>query len=259
MNNISSFLHQLCDAAADETLSRFRQKTEVTNKYTVGFDPVTEADKGAENVIRQMIEKAYPDHGIIGEETGNTQNDADYQWVIDPIDGTRSFISGLPTWGMLIGLYHKGNPCEGMFFQPFTSERYYTENGVSYCKLRDGKANPIKTSNVSSLDQATLMSTDPALFNSLELQQFDAVKSQCQLYRYGYDCYAYAMVAAGHIDLVIESGLHIYDIAALIPIIEQAGGLVTNWQGGSAAKGGQVIAAANKELHQAALETLNKA
>ncbi len=262
MTNISPenqtvFFHHLCEVAARETLPRFRADISVVNKLEQDFDPVTEADKEAERAIRAQINSEFPTHGVIGEEYDNTLPDAPYQWIIDPIDGTRAFISGVPVWGTLVGLYHDGKPIAGVMDQPFTGERYLAVNGE--CQLfRGGNgASPLKTRNTACLEQATLMTTSPQLLhNSVDERYFD-VEKQVKLARYGCDCYAYCLLAAGHIDLVIETGLNIYDIAALIPIIENAGGLVTNWQGGDASKGGQILAAGNAELHARAMAVLN--
>ncbi|MEM7302694.1 MAG: histidinol-phosphatase [Pseudomonadota bacterium] len=260
MSDIAGFLHQLCDAAAKETLPRFRSGTHIENKLQSDFDPVTEGDREAERVIRALIEEHYPDHGIVGEEFGTVRADAKFKWVIDPIDGTRAFISGIPVWGTLIGLYEHGVPTAGIVHQPYTGERYFAVDGASWAK-RDGEETrqPISTKSSEDISQAVIMTTTPALFNETERPCFDGLAEACRLERYGCDCYAYAMVAAGNADLVVETGLHIYDIAALIPIIEGAGGIVTSWSGGDASNGGQVLAAANKALHEAALAHLKPA
>lgn len=256
--NLAPFFDLLCEAAARETLPRFRQGTGITNKLDKGFDPVTEADQRAEYVIRELIEMHFPDHGILGEEYGVKEGASPHQWVIDPIDGTRAFISGLPLWGTLIGLYENGRPVAGVMDQPFTRERYYSEQGESWSVIGEiSKPEKLETSATPALSQATLMTTDPNLFVVDEDQTFFQLQKQIKLRRYGCDCYAYAMLAAGHVDLVVESGLNAYDIAALIPIIENAGGLVTSWSGGSAAQGGQILAAANINLHGEAVKILS--
>jgi len=254
---IEEFLHLLCEVAAKQTLPRFRQSLVVDNKEALAFDPVTEADREAERAIRAQIRARYPQHGILGEEEGAENADADYCWIIDPIDGTRSFICGLPSWGTLIGLYHKGKPVAGMIQQPYTGERFYAAGEGSYLKLCTGAASRLQTRSTQLLAQATVMTTSPRLFSGRELAAYDRLENACQLARYGYDCYAYAMLASGQIDLVVESGLHVYDIAAIIPVIEQAGGIVTAWDGGSAAQGGPILAAANMRVHQSAMELLN--
>ncbi|MEM8750332.1 MAG: histidinol-phosphatase [Pseudomonadota bacterium] len=257
------FLARLCDAAAAETLSVFRHSARVDNKLTDAFDPVTQADRNAEQAIRALIEQHWPDHGIIGEEFGTSNEHASFQWIIDPIDGTRAFISGLPLWGTLIGLYRDGLPYAGVMDQPFTGERYFglsagaNDIARSFLLAGDSERQTISTSTCQELSKATLMTTAPELLDNDADKAFFDVQKEVQLTRYGCDCYAYSMLAAGHVELVIESGLNIYDIAALIPIVESAGGLVTNWQGQPAHQGGQILAAANETLLQAAIAKLN--
>ena len=261
MGDLEAFLNELCDAAAKETLKMFRQPMLVTNKEEeneggTGFDPVTLADKAAEKVIRKMIKKRYPDHGILGEEYGSENVDARYCWIIDPIDGTRSYISGLPLWGTLIGLYKNGEPIAGIMHQPFTDERYLS-NGSASVLIHRGKRQKIFGRKSHSMDECIMLTTSPTLFEDSELAAYQRVEKACKLTRYGTDCYAYAMVACGQVDLVVESKLFIYDIAALIPIVENAGGRMTNWQGGSAAQGGQILACGSAEIHQQAIALLN--
>ncbi len=256
IDELESFLHALCDAAAIETLKTFRQPMAVDNKEADGFDPVTVADKAAERAIRKLIKLRYPDHGILGEEYGEENSDAQYCWIIDPIDGTRSFISGLPLWGTLIGLYRDGKPLAGIMHQPFTGERYMSDGGDSVLVHND-KRLIITGSKTDTLENAIMLTTSPKIFDAAELPAFEKIERAVKLSRYGTDCYAYAMVASGQVDLVVESKLFIYDIAALIPIVENSGGRMTNWQGGSAAKGGQILASANEELHNKAIEILN--
>lgn len=255
MQSIDAFLHELCDVAEKETLPRFRNRLAVENKHAAGFDPVTVADRAAETAIRNLIYQRYPDHGVIGEEEGPVRPDAQYCWIIDPIDGTRSFICGLPSWGTLIGLVHNGKPVAGIMAQPFTGERYLGHAAGSFL-ARQGNATRLSTSDVTALKDATLMTTTPFLFAPGDIECYRQVEARCKLARYGYDCYAYAMLASGHIDLVIESSLKTYDIAALIPVIENAGGVITNWDGQSAVNGGRIVAAANGVLHEAATKLL---
>lgn len=254
-NELTDFFNALCDLASVETLSRFRKQVDVTNKLSQGFDPVTEADKAAEQVIRQAISKRFSDHGILGEEFGATNADAEYQWIIDPIDGTKAFISGLPSWGTLIGLYKLGKPFAGIMHQPFTGERYVCDGEKSFLSHKDDTSQ-LKTSDTQALSDAIIMTTSPAFFNAHEFERYQRLEALCKLPRYGADCYAYCMLASGHIDLVVEAGLNAYDIAALIPIVEKSGGIFTDWQGRSPAHGGQVLVAANKTLHEKALEVL---
>jgi histidinol phosphatase-like enzyme (inositol monophosphatase family) len=255
-SDILKTLNEACDAAAVETLARFRVGTRVSNKEAGGFDPVTEGDRGAETAIRAVIEKRHPDHSILGEEHGLT-GDSPWQWIIDPIDGTRAFISGLPVWGTLIGLYHNGRPVAGVMDQPYTGERYIgLPDGTA--RLTDRfSTHDLTTSAVTELADATVMTVDPVMLDNPRDGAFFNVTSRAKLVRYGCDCYAYSMVASGHVEAVIESCMNVYDIAALIPIIEQAGGIVTNWQGGDGSQGGQVLACANPTLHARIVETLN--
>jgi len=249
------FFRRLARAAAAETLPRFRQGGDVINKYQTGFDPVTEADRAAEQAIRAIISAEFPDHGIVGEEFGTQKSDSRYNWVIDPIDGTRSFICGLPLWGTLVGLTLDGRAVAGMMAQPFTGELFYADgNGSSY-EGPDGKRS-LGVRRSSSLAEATLCTTSPWLFNETRRPLYNRVEAAVRLARYGTDCYAYCQLAAGNVDLVIESGLNSYDIVALIPIIEQAGGIITTWTGERAENGGDIVAAATPELHAQAMALL---
>ncbi|MEZ5871076.1 MAG: histidinol-phosphatase [Nitratireductor sp.] len=253
--DMEAFLHELCDAAALETMPRFRVRIDVENKQQGGFDPVTAADKAAEAAIRAMIRARYPDHGIIGEEEAPLNPDAEFCWHIDPVDGTRAFIAGLPSWGTLIGLSQNGKAVAGIMHQPFTGERYFTSAGQSWL-AHGSRRETVTTRKTGNLDGQTIMTTSPFLFSEGNLPRYRTLESRCQLARYGCDCYAYAMLASGHVGLVVESGLKSYDIAALIPVIEQAGGVVTTWDGGNAIGGGSILAAANPELHAQAMEIL---
>ncbi len=260
--DFARFVDEMAQASGEAILPFFRTHLGTEDKNRGGaFDPVTEADKAAEIIMRRMIEDTFPAHGIIGEEFGNKNESADYVWVLDPIDGTKSFISGLPLWGSLIGLQHKGSPCYGMMHQPFTRERFSGDGqGALWRGLdRHGKVTEraLRTRACDKLSQATLMTTHPSLLGGDTRAPYDRVEKQVRLSRYGGDCYAYCMVAAGQIDLVIESGLKPYDIVALIPIIKGAGGIITNWQGESAASGGTIIAAGDKRVHEEALRILN--
>jgi myo-inositol-1(or 4)-monophosphatase len=252
---ITETLNALCSLAEKETLARFRQKIPVDNKLASGFDPVTEADRAAETVIRNYLITHFPDHGIIGEEEDDINPQAEYCWIIDPVDGTRSFICGLPGWGTLIGLLHKGVPVAGVMHQPFTKEKFITRGDRSFLD-HAGRTEQLQTSSETSLSNAIMMSTTPELFTGVDLAAFSAVRSASRLVRYGFDCYAYAMVAAGHIELVMENKLKAFDIAPLIPLIERAGGIVTTWEGGSAASGGRILACANQAIHRQALELI---
>ncbi len=252
------FFERLAEAAAEQTLPRFRAGTSVANKEASGFDPVTEGDRAAEAAIREIIGQTYPDHGILGEEHGNEGLDRELVWVIDPIDGTRAFISGLPVWGTLIGLYKSGRAIAGMIDQPFTRERYFADESGAYYSGPEGD-HTITTRNCGGLENAILFTTSPHLFEGDEMTRYRAVESRVRLFRYGCDCYAYALLAAGHIDLVIENSLKPYDVGGIIPIIEKAGGVMTTWEGERPEMGGRIVAAANAELHQEAIALLSGA
>ncbi len=253
--SLQAFLDRLADAAYDSIMPHFRARPDVENKDAAGFDPVTAADRAAEAAMRRLIAETYPDHGIVGEEFGNERENAEYVWVLDPIDGTRAFITGLPVWGTLIGLTFRGKPMLGMMAQPFTGERYAGDGQTAWC-TRAGMTEPLDTRNCSSLARATLFTTTPALFTGADRRAYDRVENAVQLARYGCDCYAFCMVAAGHADIVIEAGLEPYDIVALIPIVTGAGGRVTDWQGGSAAAGGNIVATGDPSLHDSVLACL---
>lgn len=253
-----AFFDRLADAAKKETLSRFRTGTSVTNKLASGFDPVTEADRAAELAIRDLVTAEFPDHGMLGEEHESFGLDKEHVWVIDPIDGTRAFISGLPVWGTLIGFQEKGRSVMGMMDQPFTGERYFADGERSWYSGPDGERQ-IHTRDCGGMDNAILFTTSPHLFKGAEVARFQAVQDRVKLFRYGIDCYAYALLAAGHVDIVIETVLKPYDVGALIPLIEQAGGVMTTWEGGRPEAGGRIIAAGSASLHAEALEMLNAA
>lgn len=254
---IETALEALCQIAGEESMPFFRQSSmKVENKEKSGFDPVTQADQAAEKAMRRYIERNLPNHGVIGEEFGSANADAEYTWVLDPVDGTRAFICGLPVWGSLIALCRNGTPIAGAMHQPFTGETFWAAGAVSSFR-RGSDSRTLATSGVEDVNDAILMATAPEIFKEEEMPKFSAVSDACRLTRYGADCYAYCMLAAGQVDLVIEAGLQFYDIAALIPIIENAGGIVTDWENRPVTSGGQVIASANAALHRAALDLLN--
>lgn len=256
--------HMLADAARSITRPYFRASfLEALSKKDHEFDPVTQADKDAEYVMREILALERPDDAILGEEYGLSDGTSGYTWVIDPIDGTRAFLCGSPTWGVLIALNYHKKPFLGILEQPFTQERFIGVGGQNAEWTRttfrgDVQRHPLKTRQCHSLDNAILMTTFPEIGTLEEKKAFDAVRDSVKLTRYGLDCYAYGLLAMGQIDLVIEAGLQPYDIQALIPIIETAGGLVTNWQGGSCYDGGQVLAAGNSEIHKMVIDLLNR-
>lgn len=249
-------MRRVAQAAAVQTLPRFRRQNEVSNKEQGSFDPVTEADREAERAIRALINAEFPGHGILGEEHGSENISSRHVWVIDPIDGTRAYISGLPVWGTLVGLTVDGDAVAGMMSQPFTGELFYANaSGAHY--EGPGGARKLATRKTTRLADATLFTTTPALFKGKEMRaRYDGLEGQVQLARYGTDCYAFAMVASGSVDIVADPGLKPYDIVALIPIIEKAGGVITTFEGGPAENGGDILAAATPELHQAAMAAL---
>jgi myo-inositol-1(or 4)-monophosphatase len=254
--DFTRFVHDLASHSGEAILPFFRGHLPADNKLGKGgFDPVTEADRAAEMVIRRMIRQTFPAHGVVGEEFGADQPDAEYVWVVDPIDGTRAFISGLPVWGTLIGLMRGGRPAFGMMHQPFTRERFFGDGEQSTYRGPDGERRLI-TRACAELTDATVMTTSPRIFEAADRKAYDRVESVARMARYGCDCYAYCMLAAGHVDLVIEAGLQPYDIVALIPIIEGAGGVITTWEGEPASKGGRIVAAGDARVHAAALNLL---
>lgn len=257
-NELLSLFHGLADASSRSILGYFRQNFAVEHKEGKGqFDPVTQADKEAESVIRQMILDVYPHHNVIGEEFGQTNSDSSYSWIIDPIDGTRAFIMGYPVWGTLIGLVHQNVPLIGMMSQPFTGERFWTDQKQTHYRWPDGEKQ-LSVRDCGSLKNALLSTTSPDFFaEGFETERFFAVKRNVKMCRYGGDCYAYCLLAGGHIDLIIEAGLSSYDILPLIPIIERAGGIVTSWTGEPVSDGGRVVAAGSKRVHEQALEILS--
>lgn len=257
-DNIIATAHAMADAARGAILPYFRANDlTADNKADHGFDPVTEADRHAECAMRDVLAKMRPRDAILGEEYGAKSGQSGLTWVLDPIDGTRGFISGTPTWGVLIALADDTGPIYGLIDQPYIGERF--EGGFGRAEMT-GPMGPraLKVRGDRPLDQAILFSTFPKLGSDAERSAFNAVSDRVRLTRFGMDCYAYAMLAAGQIDLVIEAGLGAHDIQAPIAVIQAAGGIVTNWQGGPAHGGGRVVAAAGRQQHEAALEILSR-
>lgn len=265
---LSAFVDRLAQLSADVILPFFRSSFKTDNKSTAeAFDPVTEADRGAEAAMRRLITQQFPSHGVIGEEYGAERSDAEYVWVLDPIDGTKSFIAGLPTWGTLIGLMQNGRPVFGMMSQPLTRERF-SGDGIR-SKLRmpalsagdalslDWAVRPLRTRRCAAFSSATIATTSPELITDPEDRElYRSIEHDSRLVRYGGDCYAYCALAAGFVDLVIETNLKPHDVVALVPIIEGAGGVISTWEGDSAAKGGRILAAGDPVLHEAAVRRL---
>jgi histidinol phosphatase-like enzyme (inositol monophosphatase family) len=261
LEGLEAFLLELNRAAAGVILPLFRADHGLENKAGAGaFDPVTEADRGAEAAIRALISKRFPEHGVIGEEYGEDRPDAEWVWVIDPVDGTRAFIAGLPVWTTLIGLRLDGKPVLGSIGQPVLDEIYLGRLGGARLITQDA-SRPLHVRKGVPLDQAIIATTDPdGCFDAVERVAWRQVRAASRLARMGCDAYAYAMVAAGTIDLVVEAGLKAWDIDAAIPVIAGAGGIVTDWRGAPVGKhGGQVAIAGDPDLLEAALVALGPA
>jgi myo-inositol-1(or 4)-monophosphatase len=254
--DFAAFVDELADISGDAILPFFRTSLSVENKSGgAGFDPVTAADRAAEAAMRALIRRNFPGHGIVGEEFGTERADAEFVWVLDPIDGTKSFICGMPAWGTLIGLTRHGEPVYGLMHQPFVGERF-SGDGASARYRGPAGERALVSRRCRDIADAVLFTTSPLLMNAEDRRTFAKVEQKVRLSRYGGDCYAYCLVAAGHIDLVIETEIKPHDIAALIPIITGAGGIITTWEGAGAEKGGRIIAAGDRQVHAAALALL---
>ena len=251
------FAVDILEEAGAIALHHFRSDLDISNKAGGNaFDPVTEADRAIERQLRDRIEARYPGHGILGEEYGRRAGTEPLEWIIDPIDGTRAFVAGLPTWGMLLGLSEDGAPRLGAMHQPFLGETFFGDGSTAELKDRRG-THGLRARTGAGIEQAIVCSTDPDMFaGEYEHQAFARVEARCRLRRYGTDCYAYCMLAAGIVDAVVETLMQPYDIVPLIPIVEGAGGVVTDWDGGSAAQGGRLVAAATGALHEQILGLL---
>ncbi len=253
--DFTSFVYKLAAASGDIILPFFRTALAVENKLARGFDPVTAADRAAEDAMRSMIRQSFPEHGILGEEYGSEHTDAEYVWVLDPIDGTKSFISGMVAWGTLIGLMRFGEPVYGMMHQPFTRERFTGDSGAAHYRGPAGTRD-LHVRKCAALSDAMLFTTSPLLMTPDDRAGFVKVENKVKLSRYGGDCYAYCMLAAGQIDLVVETEIKPHDIVPLIPIIVGAGGIVTTWENGAPQAGGRIVAAGDERTHAAAMELL---
>jgi myo-inositol-1(or 4)-monophosphatase len=215
------------------------------------WDPVTEGDRAGERVIRALIEKHHPTHGIIGEEYGTKQGSSALTWILDPVDGTRAFVIGLPTWTTLIGLYEDAEPRLGVMYQPFVGDMFYGNPQGAWLNHR-GHTEPIRARATSVLSDAALGTTTPHLYKGRDRAGFERLRDSVKVTRYGGDAYFFALVAAGHLDIAMDPGLQIHDIAALIPIIRGAGGHVGTWADSDPHKGGHVLTAASETLFHAA-------
>jgi histidinol phosphatase-like enzyme (inositol monophosphatase family) len=250
------FARDIVLEAGEIALRYFRKPMDVVNKLEAYYDPVTEADRNIETLLRRRIGERYPEHKIVGEEHGTTGT-GDTWWIIDPIDGTRAFISGMPNWGILLGWVEDGRPTVGAMHQPFTGETYLGGPAGSWIE-RGGHRLAIRAGGAARLEDAILYSTHPSMFTHPQLERYGKLSEQVRMQRWGGDCYAFCMLALGCVDVVVEGMLMPYDIVPLIPIIEGAGGVVTDAQGRRPMGGGLVIAAANAELHAAALEHMGQ-
>ena len=258
LNELTRFAEELADLSGAAILPHFRRSIPIDNKLGEhGFDPVTAADRDAERVIRARVKERYPAHGFMGEELGHEAGRDALTWVVDPIDGTRAFVTGMPMWGTLIALNDGTRPAVGILDQPYTRERWVASNGNSQFRDAMGRSTALRTRTCASLKDAVLMTTSPVgYFDDAEQGAFWALGDRAKLTRFGGDCYAYGLLAMGFVDVIVEATLKPWDIQALIPIIENAGGIVTTWKGGPAYDGGQVVACGDPKLHAAVIEAL---
>jgi myo-inositol-1(or 4)-monophosphatase len=253
-------INRLADSAGEVIRPYFRRRIEVVDKGAAAgamFDPVTAADKGGEEAIRAVLETERPDDGILGEEFPEKQGTSGRVWVVDPVDGTRAFIIGQTQWGTLIALNENGRPTLGVLDQPVIRERFIGTGGNAELHSPEG-VSKLKVRPCAGLAEAVLMTTHPwAYFDASEQEVFRHLCEASMMSRFGGDCYAYGLLAMGFVDLVVEARLKPWDIQALIPIVEGAGGVITDWTGGPCADGGRVVAAGDKRVHAEALKFLN--
>jgi histidinol phosphatase-like enzyme (inositol monophosphatase family) len=255
---LEDFALELAHTAGGIARAHFRQPITVENKGGVAFDPVTTADRAIERVLRAAIVERYPEHGIVAEEEGERAGRSDYRWYIDPIDGTRAFMTGSPLWGTLIGLSRGDRPLFGVLAQPVLEEVFFGAPSGSWL-IKAERRDRLQRRACTTLGSAVLACTHPGMFAGQRAAAFQTLAAQCLLHRFGGDCYNYAMLAAGFIDLVVEGQLKPFDIVPLLPILEGAGCVVSDWRGAQPLMGGYVIAAATPELHAAALAVLRPA
>lgn len=254
--DFAAFAREVALRARRETLARFNQGMDIQNKADqASFDPVTEADRAAEQVMRELIGERYSDHGISGEEYPDKAAAGRYAWSLDPIDGTRSYICGLPTWTTLVALVESGEPVVGLVDAPVLDETYLGI-GTKASLMRGERHETIRTSGCRALFEARLSTTDPFLFDGDSFAALERLRRACRVTRYGHDGYAYARLAAGSLDLIVESGLKPHDYNALVPLVRGGGGHIGNWTGGPDLTDGAIVAAASRELYEAAVELL---
>lgn len=265
LQSLEDFILRLNAEAAQVILPLFRADHGLENKASHGaFDPVTAADKGAEAAIRQLISKTFPDHGVIGEEYGEDRTDAEFVWVLDPVDGTRAFVAGLPVWTTLIGLRYQGAPVLGLIGQAYLDEAFVGSKALGSRLIRGETSLPLSVRACPQLSDAVIATTDPGLFDAHEAAAWTDVRAKSRLARFGCDAYAYAMVALGKMDLILETGLKSWDIEAAIPVIEGAGGIVSDWHGRPisatpALTGGQMAIGGDQACLEQALACLTQA
>ena len=265
LQSLEDFILRLNAEAAQVILPLFRADHGLENKASHGaFDPVTAADKGAEAAIRQLISKTFPDHGVIGEEYGEDRPNADFVWVLDPVDGTRAFVAGLPVWTTLIGLRYQGAPVLGLIGQAYLDEAFVGSKALGSRLIRGETSLPLSVRACPQLSDAVIATTDPGLFDAHEAAAWTDVRAKSRLARFGCDAYAYAMVALGKMDLILETGLKSWDIEAAIPVIEGAGGSVSDWHGRPisatpALTGGQMAIGGDQACLEQALACLTQA
>lgn len=253
-----AFAHMLADSAGRVIRPYFRKRIDIVDKGVRGaFDPVTEADRRAEEAIRDLIAKTYPQDGVLGEEFGDAPGTSGYRWLIDPIDGTRAFIVGIMLWGTLIALEYDGKPVIGILDQPILNERFVGAGGKAQLKTPEGTV-ALHSRECSRLADAVVTTTHPyAYFTPEQITLFDRLSRKARMSRFHGDCYSYAVLAMGFVDLVVEADLKPWDTAALIPIVEGAGGIITDWSGASVKGGGDVIAAGDARVHAEAVKILS--
>ncbi len=251
-----NFAIELGLRASEAILPHFRPvSARIESKLREGYDPVTQADRAAEAAMRRLIDERFPDHGVFGEEFGFRKGNQ-FTWVLDPIDGTRAFVMGLLHWGVLIALFNGERPCIGVLHQPFLKETF-AGDGARAFRICDDARQVLASRPCASMREALCASTSPDMFETeAHIDGFNRVRDRARDMRYGTDCYAYAMLASGHIDLIIEASLQAYDVQALIPIVEGAGGVLTTWEGGNASMGGAIVASGDPKLHEQVLKEL---
>ncbi len=255
--DFATFVDELAALSGETLRPFFRTALGIENKSLSGdFDPVTAADRAAEAAMRALIKRTFPEHGIVGEEFEAERPEAEYVWVLDPIDGTKSFICGMPAWGTLIALTRHGEPLYGVMHQPFIRE-HFTGDGRTARYRGPAGDRALRTRACASLRDAVLLTTSPLIMSHADREKFRRAEQAVRLSRYGGDCYAYCMLAAGHVDLIIETELKPYDVLPLIPIITGAGGVITTWDNGRPHGGGRIIAAGDRRVHVQAMELLN--